>query len=213
VLTPEEVQYPTFAGPRVQTNAGGAAAVPDEDMSSFPEGGQPLLREIKMNSAAPARESVKDLVSRGEDNTMEFKSTLRVNLHTDVPDPRMEHAVVRTISAFLNSHEGGTLIIGVDNTGMPLGLSKDKFVTEDKMNLHLVNLLTSRVGPSAMLHIKPHFENYEGARVFVIDCAPSQIPVFLKEGNTEEFCIRAGPSSVALSPSKTNEYIRQRFHV
>ena len=42
---------------------------------------------------------------------MEFKTTLRINLHTDEPDKRMEMAVLKTLAGFLNTN-GGTLIVG-----------------------------------------------------------------------------------------------------
>ena len=42
----------------------------------------------------------------------EFKATLRTNLHTGQSDPKMEHAVLKTLVAFLNS-SGGTLFLAV----------------------------------------------------------------------------------------------------
>ena len=35
--------------------------------------------------------------------------------------------------------------------------------------------------------------------------------MFLKDGNTERFYIRTGPSTTELSLSQTQEYIKQRF--
>ena len=43
---------------------------------------------------------------------MEFKSTLRLNLHTGQTDDRMQLAVLKTLAGFLNA-QGGTLLIGV----------------------------------------------------------------------------------------------------
>ena len=76
---------------------------------------------------------------------MEFKSSLRVNLHTGNQDPRIEHAVLKTLAAFLNTR-GGTLVIGVDDKGVPLGLENDGFQTEDKMDQHLANLIQTDSG-------------------------------------------------------------------
>ncbi|WP_419653070.1 hypothetical protein [Thiolapillus sp.] len=51
---------------------------------------------------------VADLVGQGETTTVEFKSSLRINLHTGEKDPRMELGVLKTLAAFINAN-GGTL--------------------------------------------------------------------------------------------------------
>ena len=116
--------------------------------------------------------TLEQMVAQGEGIYTEFKSTLRVNLHTGEKDKRMEHAVLKTIAGFLNSKEGGTLVIGIDDAGSPLGLETDGFPNEDKMDLHLGNLIKAQLGAATMLHIKPHFEDYKGNRVFLVDCNP-----------------------------------------
>lgn len=65
--------------------------------------------------------SLKDIIANGESSEVEFKSTLRVNLHTGSRDPRMELAVLKTIAGFLNS-DGGILTIGIADDG-PLSVS------------------------------------------------------------------------------------------
>lgn len=156
--------------------------------------------------------TLEQMVAQGEGLYTEFKSTLRVNLHTGEKDKRMEHAVLKTITGFLNSDEGGTLVVGVADNGDALGLASDKFANEDKMDLHLGNLIKTQLGTSTMLHIKPHFEDYKGERVLLVDCKPSKVPVYLKSGGDEEFYIRAGGSSAKLTPSQMMQYIKQRFN-
>jgi len=156
--------------------------------------------------------TLEQMIVQGESIYTEFKSTLRVNLHTGEKDKRMEHASLKTINGFLNSKEGGHLVIGVDDKGAALGLSNDKFENEDKMDLHLGNLIKSQLGVSTMLHIKAHFEDYLGERVLLVECKPSKVPVYLKVGQEEEFYIRAGGSSAKLTPSQMIEYVKQRFN-
>ena len=156
--------------------------------------------------------TIEQMVFQGEGIFTEFKSTLRVNLHTGERDKVMEHAVMKTINGFLNSKEGGTLVIGVADNGDALGLSTDGFENEDKMDLHLGNLIKSQLGTTTMLNIKPSFHDYKGERIFLVDCKPSKVPVYLKKGNDEEFYIRAGGSSARLTPSQMMEYIKQRFN-
>jgi hypothetical protein len=150
-------------------------------------------------------------IERGEGMQVEFKSTLRVNLHTGEKDPRMEHAVLKTIAAFLNSKEGGTLFIGVNDEGDIVGLDADHFPNEDKLLLHLDNLIKKGLGQSVYVCLKIECDEIEGGRMLAIECKPSEKPVFLKNGESEEFYIRAGASSPALPPSHAHEYIQQRF--
>ena len=72
----------------------------------------------------------KALIAQGESNTLEFKSTLRYCLRQKSPQKYVEHAVMKTIAAYLNS-EGGVLLIGVDDNGIILGLEND-FATFSK---------------------------------------------------------------------------------
>ena len=155
--------------------------------------------------------SIQELVDGGETLAVEFKSALRVNLHMGQPDPRIELSCLKTIAGFLNSQHGGTLIIGVADDGTPVGISVDGFSSEDKMNLHLVNILRDRIGPHHMLYIHPHFADYEGHRVLVVECSPAGAPAFVKDGNTERLYIRGGASTAELSGSQAQEYIKRRF--
>ncbi len=152
------------------------------------------------------------LVMDGESEAVEFKATLRTNMHTGNRDPRMEMGVLRTLAGFLNTN-GGTLIIGIYDDGSPLGINADGFENEDKMNLHLVNIVKSRMGILAMTTIHSHFEDHKNYRVMVVNCRKSSKPVFVKDGDMERFFIRTGPSTTELSPSQTQEYIRQRFNL
>jgi len=149
------------------------------------------------------------LILSGESSAVEFKSTLRTNLHTGDKDPRMELAVLKTLAGFLNTN-GGTLIIGVADDGEAVGIDVDSFKNEDKMSLHLVNIVKSRMGPHAMTSIHPHFEDYNGSRVMVLKCDAATAPIFVNDNGTERFYVRTGPSTTELQPSQTQEYIKQR---
>lgn len=158
----------------------------------------------------PEEDTFELRISRGEGMQTEFKSTLRVNLHTGQNDPKMEHSVLKTLAAFLNSN-GGTLFVGVDDAGEIIGLDKDNFANEDKMALHLDNLIKAQLGLAVFARIKIHFAGTVGARFLAIECSASDKPVFLKSNAGEEFFIRAGASSPALPASHMHEYIQQRF--
>jgi predicted HTH transcriptional regulator len=122
----------------------------------------------------------------------------------------MEHAVLKTLAAFMNS-KGGTLFVGVNDDGVVVGLDDDNFPNEDKMALHLDNLIKSRLGGGVFACLKPEFGEIGGKRFLAVECEASSKPVFLKNGDAEEFYIRAGASSPALPASHAHEYIQERF--
>jgi len=150
------------------------------------------------------------VIESGESGAVEFKSTLRTNLHTGEPDKRMEMAVLKTLAGFLNTY-GGTLIIGVSDDGVPVGIEADKFPNEDKMSLHLVNIVKARMGPHTMTSMHVHFDDHNGGRVLVIRCSRSPSPVFVKDGNIERFFVRTGPSTTELTASQAQDYISKRM--
>ncbi len=73
--------------------------------------------------ADPAAE-VAALVAAGESPRLEFKSTARWDVKQGTPSKVMEKVIVKTVAAFLNSAEGGTLLIGVADDGTALGAGR-----------------------------------------------------------------------------------------
>jgi len=150
------------------------------------------------------------LVQQGETTGVEFKSTLRINLHTGEKDPRMELSVLKTIAAFVNSG-GGALVIGVADDGNPVGIEADKFPNEDKMGLHLVNLIKDRMGTKHMMYIHPRFDDYDHSRVLVVECSPAKSPVFVKDNQAERLYMRTGAATAELTGNQAQDFIKQRF--
>ena len=149
-------------------------------------------------------------VTGGESEAVEFKSTLRTNLHTGQRDTRIELAALKTLAGFLNT-DGGTLVVGVADDGVPVGIDADGFLNEDKMALHLVNIVKSRMDVEAMTNLHAHFEDCGEQRVMVVRCRKAPAAVFVKDGDTERFYVRTGPSTTELSASQTQRYLERRF--
>jgi hypothetical protein len=166
--------------------------------------------KLRGKEQQPTSVDIARLIQMGEGEQIELKSTLRTNLHTGQKDPKMELAILKTIAGFLNSR-GGTLIIGVTDDGETLGLEVDEFENEDKMNLHLVNLVRDRVGAQLLMYVHPRFEDREEKRVLVVECWPANSAVFVKEGGAEKFYVRTGAATTELSPSQTQDFIKRRF--
>ncbi len=152
---------------------------------------------------------VENLIARGEGATLEFKSTVRMNLKTEKFGKEIELAWLKGATAFMNS-DGGTLLIGVSDDGEILGVEQDKFESEDKCRLHLKNLVNQHIGAGLSPLIRFQVQPINSKLVVVVQCERSAKPVFLKGKNKEAFYIRSGPSSVELSPREVLEYVDQR---
>ena len=158
-----------------------------------------------------AKAPVAALIAQGESKKLEFKSTLRWHIHKKAYDDVIQHAVLKTIAAFLNS-DGGTLLIGVNDNGEALGLEKDDFPNADKMMLHLTNLVRDRMGTIFMRFLKLSVEEVDGKQIFRVVCQSSTEPVYLRFKNSEYFYIRTGPSTDELPASQIHGYIQDRFY-
>ena len=161
------------------------------------------------------KESLMELIASGESFDLEFKSTIRLNLKTGEKDKRMEKAVLKSLVAFLNG-DGGTLLVGVADDGEIIGVDVEGFDNCDKMNLHIINLISSQIGDEFLPFIRFREINFgkkeNGADKMVVrfDCRPTITPVFYKEGKQEIFFVRSGPSSVELTGSDLINYIDNR---
>ncbi len=154
-------------------------------------------------------ESVRALIAKGENRAVEFKSTLRMNLHSKKPGKEIEMAWLKGVAAFLNT-DGGTLLLGVADDGEITGLERDVFENDDKCRLHFKNLVANHIGAEFSKYIRFSLVPMDGKTVGVVRCARSPEPVFLKNGNKEAFHIRNGPSSDELPVSKAIDYIKHR---
>lgn len=169
-----------------------------------------LIREaVKL---ANNSDYILELIRRGESKKLEFKSTLRKNLISGNSDWNVEHAVLKTVVAYLNT-DGGTLLVGVSNSGEVLGIENDDFPSEDKFLLHFKQLIKEHIGLAYAPLIEYAPVPINGKKILKIDCQKSDEAVFLKlNKNEEEFYIRIGPSSEKLTGSKLIEYVNRQYN-
>lgn len=168
------------------------------------------LREDPPPSAA-------ELIAGGESASVEFKSTARWNTHSGEKDPRMEMIISKTVAGFLNA-DGGTLIIGVDDDGSPVGLERDlslmKAPDHDRYELWLTDHLGRTLGKPALAFVSVRFEPYAGHEVVVVTIEASDRPVFVDEpkgGRTADFYVRMGNSTRKMLTDEFADYQRSRW--
>jgi hypothetical protein len=168
----------------------------------------------------PQRDSVAELLAAGESDRVEFKSTARVNLHTGAKDDRMELVIAKTVCGFLNG-DGGTLLVGVDDAGTPLGLEADyatlKVPDADRYELFLRDLLSTSLGQNAAAAVGIEFTTITDApgepMVCRLTCEPSPRPVYLRSGKGvgPELWVRTGNSTRQLGVDEANSYVMHRW--
>ena len=163
-----------------------------------------------VTDAEVAVPTIAELIAGGETEGVEFKSTLRTNLHTGQPDDKMHLAVLKTLAAFLNAG-GGTLLIDVADDGSVKGLVADGFLNEDKMSLHLVNLIRDRISELFLPYIHPEFIDQDGDRILSVRCDRGPKPAFVKNGNAQRFFVRGANATTELAGQSSIDYIAHRF--
>lgn len=152
----------------------------------------------------------KDIIREGETERVEFKSTLRYNLHTGKFGREIEHAALKTIAAFLNTW-GGILVVGVSDDQAIPGIEADQFENDDRAMLHLTNMVKERLGAHFMQFISCSVEPVDNKKIMRIDVTAANLPAYLSNNNEEYFYIRTGPSTTDLKASQIYEYIENRF--
>ena len=155
-------------------------------------------------------EEVLDLIKHGESEKLEFKETLKTNIHTGLSDRNVELASLKTITALMNS-EGGILFIGVSDFGEIKGIERDNFHSNDKFTLHFTNLIKEHIGNQHLPSMNAQLIQLNNKYILKVECIKSKKPVFLRIGKDEQFYIRIGPASVQLTGSKLIDYIGNNF--
>lgn len=154
---------------------------------------------------------ISELISQGEHERLEFKSTFRWDLRQDKKNPAIEHAALKSITAFLNS-DGGDLLIGVEDDGSIIGVERDCFANDDKFLLHVWTLIKTSIGKDISPYITTTLEKFDDKTVCRIQCRRSPKPVFLRQNGYDVlFYIRIGPSSGSLDISEALKYIADHF--
>ncbi|MFQ5706925.1 MAG: helix-turn-helix domain-containing protein [bacterium] len=165
------------------------------------------------------REQLKARIAAGENEQVEFKSTLRYCLKQKSPQAYVEHAALKTLAAFLNS-AGGVLFLGVGDDGALLGLQPDygsfkDSNKQDALRKHLDNLVANYLGNQYARYLHVEFAAIEGKEICVVEVQEkASEPVFLKnkqKGNQEEFYVRRFASTVALTPREAWQYQKEHW--
>lgn len=171
--------------------------------------------ELWGNRKTVAAPSITDLIAAGEAQQLEFKTTARRNVRTGDVDPRMPHVVVKTVCGMLNA-EGGSLLIGVGDTGAIVGIEDDLATLGSKANadgyeLFLRQVLDANLSVPTAATVRIKFHRITDRLVCQVVVAPSGKAVFanpLKDAGRSgsEFWVRIGNATKQLHGDDMVQY-------
>lgn len=164
--------------------------------------------------ALPAIKPPQTLIAGGENQSVEFKSSLQWDYRQQKRNKELHEPVLKNLAAYMNT-EGGTVLIGVDDEGQILGLESD-YNTMGKKNSdgfeNNFNMSFNKmIGAEYRQYVDVSFHTLEEKEICVVRALPSSDPVFLTYKGDEKFYIRTGNSSQPLTISKAAHYIQMHF--
>jgi hypothetical protein len=158
---------------------------------------------------------VEALVSGGEAEDLEFKSSARWDYRESRLNKQLEAVIVKTIAGFLNG-KGGHLVIGVSDGGEVLGLEADygtfsKRPDRDGYQQFLINLVSSSLGKGACAALSVSFQPLRTKEVCVVRVEPGSSPTYFADGQQTRFFLRTGNTTQELGTRDSVEYVRARW--
>ncbi|PRY64805.1 type I restriction system adenine methylase HsdM [Vreelandella songnenensis] len=162
--------------------------------------------------------SVRYMLDKNEDKYTEFKQHFFLN-NEQVYKPQVKIVrnqeeqikALKNIASFINS-EGGSLLIGVNDSGEISGIEEEMIRLKIKKNEKYIKDLESKAkthlgkGISKFITIKALY--LESKTILLVSCKRSPRPVFIDE---KDFFIRRSSESEALSGHEMLNYIQTHF--
>jgi len=174
-----------------------------------------LKQMVHSQSGRLLSRDVNTLIEEGEGLFVEFKETLRYDIRKGEVSKEIEKMVLKTIIGFLNA-EGGTLVIGIDDSGKVVGLERDYKAlpksNRDGFENHMNMQIKTMIGLQFTKYIDIKFEKIKDKDVCIVTVMQSHKPAYLRNGDKkEEFFVRVGNSTQPFSMSEAEEYIQNHW--
>jgi predicted HTH transcriptional regulator len=150
------------------------------------------------------------LIEQDESQTVEFKETLECDTQQRGKNKDVLISSLKTIAAFLNSNSGGTLLVGVDDSGKIKGIERDlsliKSGNTDKFEQKIRNCLKDRFKPQPIEKINISFEKLSEGTICRVDVLANEDIVHLDE----QVYVRDGNVTQRLEGRALTYWIQQR---
>ena len=158
---------------------------------------------------------VRHLIAGGENKMLEFKSSLRWDMDKQQVNKNLEGVVVKTLAGFLNT-DGGTLLIGVDDSGGIIGLAGDygslKDQSRDAFERHLQQVVARDLGDAlSASYLTVNFHEIDGEDICQVTVDPSNQPVYVENPDQALFYVRSGNLTRSLPVDETVKFVQHRW--
>jgi len=155
------------------------------------------------------------IIQQGEGPFLEFKSTFRWDMEQSRTNRLLEGVVLKSVAGFLNSNQGGTLLIGVSDDGEIIGLENDyqtlKKQNQDGFEQVIMTAIAANLGADLCSHMNVLFHVIDHKVICRLIVSPSARPVFLNQGNNPKLFVRTGGSTRDLNIQEALEFAQIRW--
>lgn len=155
------------------------------------------------------------IMKQGENERVEFKSSLRWDMKEDRINRGLEKVIAKTIAGFFNAN-GGYLLVGVDDDGEALGLDKDlstlKSPDLDAFERTVNDIVSKFLGGDLCPYIHTVFARVNSRDVAMIIIRPTPRAAYLDENRSSAFYVRSGNSTRQLDVREALSYAKSRWN-
>ncbi len=162
----------------------------------------------------PNDQQLRARIKQDENATLEFKVAAYWNAKTNQKDGTMKENVLQAVASFMNSSQGGDVIIGVENgTCAIVGLEADYAAVDPgeknrgSYELWLRNIIATVLGANVTEFYETSFHELEGKDILRIRVKPATHPIYLNG----DLYIRDGNGKRKLKAAEVVPYIKQRW--
>lgn len=164
---------------------------------------------------AELQKDLASIIEQGEGAFLEFKSSFRWDVEQSRINRSLEGVVLKTLAGFLNSRQGGTLLIGVADDGTILGLEKDyqslKKTNQDGFEQAIMTAISTNLGADlcSSVHVLFHVIDHQDICRLII--SPAHRPVFLTQSGVPKLFVRTGGATRDLNIQEALEFVQIRW--
>ncbi len=164
---------------------------------------------------AELQKDIPSIILQGEGPFLEFKSSFRWDLEQVRINRLLEGVVLKTLAGFLNSHHGGTLLIGVADDGSIIGLEKDyqtlKKQNQDGFEQAIMTAISANLGADLCRYVHVLFHVIDNKELCRLIITPALRPVFLTQGSSPKLFVRTGGATRDLNIQEALEFAQVRW--
>lgn len=172
-----------------------------------------LLAQVK-RACEKSKGFLEYLISQGENESVEFKSSIRWDFQKQNVSKDLQIAIARTIAGMLNQ-KGGVVLIGVDDNGEVVGIENDlktlRKPTIDEFQVAITDIVRNFLGLNYrdFIHVRFEWVNEKQISIVKVDASPE--PVYLIAGDEPQLWVRIENSTQRLNVKSAMDYINNHW--